>query len=382
MSAAEALTVEDLARLPGKRDEDWRWTDLRGLIRQPRPRSPELGPVQAGGPFAGLTGDEVVIANGRLNWWPEDKLSPGVQVAVKSTPSPPMMATALRMGAFAADMPVTIITFVADGAALALRIVSEANEAAHHARIGVVVKAGVSATLLESYEGADADYVSNTLVEVFLEEGAALERVVVAEDGPDSVGVSTAEAHLSSASRFRQTVLAGGAKRQRIETWVDHPGHGASVRMDGAYLLADKRHADITTVVSHNGVDGQTSQLIKGVVHDQARGIFQGRIVVAEGADRTDARMGHHALILSERAEVDAKPELLIFADDVQCAHGNTIGALDENAIFYARQRGIPDDEARAMLTQAFVGEVIDRIEHHGARDAARGWATKRLGGG
>ena len=92
--------------------------------------------------------------------------------------------------------------------------------------------------------------------------------------------------------------------------------------------------------------------------------------------------MGHHALILSDRAEVDAKPELLIFADDVQCAHGNTIGALDEAAIFYARQRGMPEDVARAMLTEAFIGEVVDRIEHEGARDVARAWAAKQLGAG
>jgi Fe-S cluster assembly protein SufD len=116
-------------------------------------------------------------------------------------------------------------------------------------------------------------------------------------------------------------------------------------------------------------------------VRDQARGVFQGRIVVEEGADRTDARMGHHALILSERAEVDAKPELLIYADDVSCAHGNTVGALDEDALFYAQQRGVPEADARAMLTEAFVGEVVDRIEHEGAREIARAWVAKRLRG-
>jgi Fe-S cluster assembly protein SufD len=89
--------------------------------------------------------------------------------------------------------------------------------------------------------------------------------------------------------------------------------------------------------------------------------------------------MGHHALILSDRAEVDAKPELLIFADDVSCAHGNTVGALDEDALFYARQRGIPEAEAKAMLTEAFVGEVVDRIEDEAAREVARGWVADRL---
>jgi Fe-S cluster assembly protein SufD len=161
---------------------------------------------------------------------------------------------------------------------------------------------------------------------------------------------------------------------------VTHPGAGARARLDGLYFLRDRRHADITTVVTHTGIDGATDQLTKGVVDDQARGIFQGRIVVSPGADRTDARMGHHALILSDRAEVDGKPELEIYADDVACAHGNTVGALDEEAMFYARQRGLTEADARALLTAAFLGEVTDRIAHESARDTARAWVADRLG--
>jgi len=175
-------------------------------------------------------------------------------------------------------------------------------------------------------------------------------------------------------------VLTSGARRQRLETRVSHPGGHAQVRMDGVYLLAERRHADITTAVTHEAMHGTTDQLVKGVVRDQARGVFQGKIVVARGADHTDARMGHHALVLSDRAEVDAKPELEIYADDVSCAHGNTVGALDEDALFYARQRGMPEDDARALLTEAFVGEVVERIVHDGARAVAAAWTAARLG--
>jgi len=387
LSQVLALTAHDLTQLPSKRDEDWRWTDLRGLIRQPLELSRDVGTIQEGGPFKGLAGDEIVIANGRLNWWPEDDLSDGLELACHASPDAPIMAEKLPMAALAArhpdsEIPVNILSFTGGKTNLAsVRFVSRAEGTAHHVRFGVVVKAGVKATLLESYEGTGWDSFTNVLVEFFLERGASIERIVVTDEVPTSVSVSTAEVHMAEDSAFNQTVLTSGAKRQRIETRVTHPGHGAKVRMDGAYLLSDKRHSDITTMVVHDGVDGTTEQLTKGVVRDQARGIFQGRIVVSEGADRTDARMGHHALILSERAEVDAKPELLIHADDVQCAHGNTIGALDEAAIFYARQRGIPDTQARAMLTEAFIGEVIDRIGHEGARDAARAWAARRLGG-
>ena len=204
---------------------------------------------------------------------------------------------------------------------------------------------------------------------------------MLAQDDAEAVSVSQAEVTLAPTAVFNQTVVASGARRQRIETRVLHPGGHAKLRLDGVYLLANKAHADQTTVVTHAGTDGVTAQLTKGVVRDQARGVFQGRIVVEEGADRTDARMGHHALILSDRAEVDAKPELEIYADDVACAHGNTVGALDEDALFYARQRGMPQAEAYALLTEAFIGEVVDRIGHEGAREVVRAWAAERLRG-
>jgi len=109
--------------------------------------------------------------------------------------------------------------------------------------------------------------------------------------------------------------------------------------------------------------------------------VFQGRIVVAHGADGTDAKLGHHALVLSDKAEVDSKPELEIYADDVACAHGNTVGALNEEALFYARARGIPPLEAKRMLTEAFLAEVVERVEDPAARDLAASWLAERLMG-
>jgi Fe-S cluster assembly protein SufD len=342
VSLSTALRTGDLAELPSRRDEDWRWTDLRGLIRQLPPASPEAA-KPAGGPFAGL-GEELAVVNGRIKGFP-GLIAEGEGEQVAS-----------------------------------LRFVSTTAGTGHHARIQVEVKAGARLTLLESYEGQAAGYIASAELDITLGEGARLERIVLAADDAEAISVSIATVTLAAGASFNQTVLTTGARRQRLETRVAHPGAGASVRLDGAYLLQAQRHADLTTVVTHGGVDGTTAQLTKGVVRDQGRGVFQGRIVVERGADRTDARMRHQALILSEKAEVDAKPELLIFADDVQCAHGNTVGALDEDAIFYAMQRGLPADRARAMLTAAFVGEVIDRIEHEGARAIALAWAERQLG--
>ncbi|MET3667329.1 Fe-S cluster assembly protein SufD [Caulobacter sp. 1776] len=337
MTLLTALKTGDLTALPSRRDEDWRWTDLRGLLRALPPAAPAHDGEVPAGPFSQLTDAETVFVNGRL-------------VALASS------------------------------GVVALRFVALADKASQTASHSLVVEAGERLVLLESHEGRAAGYVADVTLEIAVGEGASLERIVLVEDDAEAINVVTAEVDLAPGATYAQTVLTSGARRQRIETRVNHPGAHAQVRLDGVYLLDGQRHADQTTVVTHAGVDGVTSQLTKGMAADQARGVFQGRIVVAQGADQTDARMGHHALILSDKAEIDAKPELLIFADDVSCAHGNTIGALDEEAIFYARQRGIPEAEAKAMLTVAFVGEVVERIEHPGARDIAAAWVARKLG--
>lgn len=339
MTLSTALKTGDLSALPSRRDEDWRWTDLRGLLKTLPPAAPAHDGAVPAGPFAGLAEAETVFVNGR-------------RVAASDAAS----------------------------GVLALRFVALADKAAQGASHALVVKPGESLVLLESHEGRAAGYVSDVVLDIAVGEGASLERIVLVEDEAEAVNVVTADVTLAPGAKFAQTILTSGARRQRIETRVSHPGAHAQVRLDGAYLLDAQRHADLTSVVTHGGLDGVTSQLTKGMAADQARGVFQGRIVVEKGADQTDARMGHHALILSDKAEIDAKPELLIFADDVSCAHGNTIGALDDEVLFYAEQRGIPEADAKAMLTQAFVGEVIERIEHEAAREVAAAWVARKLG--
>jgi Fe-S cluster assembly protein SufD len=344
MTLAAAIRTGDVTLLPGKRQEDWRWTDLRGLIRTlPGPSEEETGPL-APGPFGALGDSEIAIVNGRIRGG----------------------AASLTVGA-------------GQRCAVRLRFVATCSECRHEAKLTINVHTGGELVLLESHEGLAHGYVAAAGLDLRLDDGARVERIVIAGDGEGAVNVACASVVLAPNARFAQTLLTDGARRQRLETRLDHPGGGAEVRLDGVYLLKGQRHADLTTVVDHAGPDGATVQLTKGVVADQSRAVFQGRIVVAEGADRTDARMGHHALILSDRAEVDARPELEIYADDVACAHGNTVGALDEDALFYARQRGMPEPVARALLTAAFVGEVVERIGDEAARDVARAWVAQRL---
>lgn len=343
---ARAIADRDVSALPSRRDEAWRYTDLRAAVREAPPASPAFdGPLEPGTLASVAAEHEVTFVNGRTTADPSFEVRPGE-------------STTLR-----------------------LRFASYAEATAHQAAYAIMVAEGATLLLLETYEGRGSAYLSSVSLDIFLAEGARLERIVVLDEPADAVSVSVAEVELQPHAHFAQTVLTHGARLQRHETRLHHPGGGARVRIDGLYLLNARRHSDITTIVTHEGVEGVTDQLIKGAATDQARGVFQGRIVVAHGADKTDARMGHHALLLKDGAEIDAKPELEIYADDVSCAHGNTVGALDDEALFYMRQRGIPEREARALLMQAFLGEVTDRIGGASAREAAEAWLADRLGG-
>ena len=343
MSLMKAIATGDASLLPGRRDEAWRYSDLKGALRAMPARSPEAALPEAPAPLAQVcTDNEIVVINGRAD----------------------------TMGFHAvAGLPRT----------LRLRIVSSAEHTLHQGVLTLDLEPDADLTVIETYEGHGAGYVSDFALAVSIGENARLERIVLLDEPADAISISQSEVELRPGARFSQTVVASGARLQRHETHVRHPGGGAEVRVDGLYLLDAKRHVDLTSVLTHAAPDGVTTQLAKGVVRDQAKGVFQGRIVVEEGADRTDARMGHHALILNDGAEVDAKPELEIYADDVSCAHGNTVGSIDEDALFYIRSRGVPEHEARALLMEAFVGEVVDRIAHEPTRDAVRAWVADRL---
>ncbi len=335
-----ALNLRDASTFPSRRVEAWKYTDLRRHLKEaPTPSGPAT--IAGGGPFEALGGDQIAFANG---------------------------------GAVGAD------AFVASGVqTLRLRFVSDAVGTGHTASVRIAARPGARLLVLESHEGSGADYVAHNRIDIDVAAGAEVTRVVLIEEPGDAISVTDIDVRVAPGAVYRQTTVTTGGRLQRQATTVAHGGEGAEVRLDGLYALDGARHTDLTSVVSHGGLNGQTSQLTKGVVRDTARGVFQGKIVVERGADGTDARMGHHALILGERAEIDAKPELIIYADDVQCAHGNTVGNLDESALFYMQQRGIPMDEARALLTQAFLIEVVDRIEHEQAREVVRSWLTERL---
>jgi Fe-S cluster assembly protein SufD len=208
--------------------------------------------------------------------------------------------------------------------------------------------------VLERFEGEALEARASAYV---VAPGARLTRVVLQTGA--GTPLSLAQVRLGAGASFRQFVLAQGGKLARFETHVDAEGANAEVALNGLYLAAGGRHADLTSTVTHRSTGGVTRQLVKGVARRGGRGVFQGKIVVERGAQKTDARQHHQALLLEEGAEVFAKPELMIHADDVSCAHGNTVGALDAQALFYMRTRGLPEPQARALLTEEFLAEAI-----------------------
>jgi Fe-S cluster assembly protein SufD len=236
----------------------------------------------------------------------------------------------------------------------------------------VALWAGESAVRIERME---APAFEAKALQIDLAPGASLTRVVI-QDGA-AVALNLVRVKLAAGSVFRQFVLAFGSKLARLETHIDVEGENASVALHGVYLCGAGRHCDLTSQVTHKVANGRTRQLIKGAARQGGRGVFQGKILVATGAQKTDAEQHHDALLLAEGAEIYAKPELEIHADDVACAHGNTIGALDEQALFYMRQRGAPKAQAQSMLVDAFLRDAIP----HWLPEAAAADVDQRIAG-
>ncbi len=173
--------------------------------------------------------------------------------------------------------------------------------------------------------------------------------------------------------------FADGNAVARHQTFLRFGGDGARAHFYGAQLLKDRQHCDMTLVIDHDSVGCESREHVKAVLADQAQGVFQAKVIVRRDAQKTDGRQMAQALLLSDAAEFDAKPELEIYADDVKCNHGATSGALDDDLMFYLRARGIPEDEARSLLVQAFIGEVLDQVEHEGLREALIARAVRWL---
>jgi Fe-S cluster assembly protein SufD len=371
-----ALAFETFQRLgfPHRRVEGWRWTDVRAALQDIAPAPAplhEIAPPLAGD-LAGLKPVELRIVNGRIDA-PANAFPKGVQYgivdAVGTIPeleSHPLAALNVAMSKKA--LGVEIGAGVDFAQPIVIRHINT-GAGFSFAQSLMRLCEGARATIIETFEGEGAGFYSH-LFHLVLKEGASLHRHVIHETGAGAVTQSICAAKVEGAAAFIQASLSLGARLARHETHVHYVAGGAKADIASAALLAGDRHSDFTSEVLHIGEACTTRQRHKGVVKDKGRNVFQGKFRVMKSAQKTDARMNADALLLSETAETDHKPELEIYADDVQCAHGSTAGALDAEAIFYMRQRGLTDEAARALLIEAFVGGVFDQIAHPGIAQA------------
>lgn len=257
------------------------------------------------------------------------------------------------------DLPATEV--VEDPIEIVLVTTQVAASQWSHPRIVILAGAGSKATVVETYLSASGrPSVTNALTQVALDEGAQVDHYVIQDDGLDSFHFSSLEARLGCSSRFSSRLLAVGGRIGRHEVHTILQGENAQVELDGLFLTGAGQHHDNALLVDHGASGCRSHQIYKGVVDGDGHGVFNGHIVVRPGAVGTDARQTNKNLLLSDRAEVDTRPRLEIFADDVACAHGAAVGQLDPDALFYLRSRGVPQQEARALLVSGFVQEVLD----------------------
>lgn len=404
-TAAEKSFIE--SGLPHRRVEEWKYTDLRALMREAAPLAgaPDKAAVEAAkqaDPFANLGLRKLVLVNGTLV--PELSDLAGLEQGLSIIPlgraladgsalvrrigelQPAKYDAALALNtAFLND---GVVIEVADGAKIArpthILHVHSGGAAATYARALIVAGKQSESMFVESFVGPEgAAYQTNSAAEVHVGDNATFDLIRLQAEGGAALHLSTLLAKVGNDAKFSLYPIASGGAVSRYSVSFDFAGKSIEGRFAGATLLRGKQHADTTMVIDHAKPHGVSRELMKSALDGESRGIFQGRINVHHGAQKTDAKMATHALMLSDTAESDNKPELEIFADDVQCGHGATSGAIDENLLFYLLARGIPRQEAEALLIQSFVAEPLEMIPHEGLREAmlarAAAWLSARV---
>ncbi len=231
-------------------------------------------------------------------------------------------------------------------------------------RVLLVAERGSEAMLIESYlRTAETKYLTNSVIEIVLEDDAKLKHLRVQRESHNAFHVGTTTANLNRASVYDSTNITLGAKLSRHDIRVKFNAEGAECFVDGLYMIAEEQHADTHSVIDHALPNCLSHQTYKGIVDGKARAVFNGKVFVRENASGTDAQQSNKNLLLSNDARVDTKPQLEIFNDDVKCAHGATVGQLEEEELFYLLSRGLNEQLARNLLTYGFAEEIINKIE-------------------
>jgi Fe-S cluster assembly protein SufD len=401
---AKAFEVFERAGLPHRRIEEWKYTDLRALMREvaplaPKPDAAALARAKAAveeaavdgaaklvlvdGVFAPELSDVADIGAGVGVWTLREVLEYGANesgsdLLLTSTTDAVISLNA----AMATD---GVVVNVADGTTPARPIqvihVATASSASAFTRSHVRLGKAVRVSLIESFvaaEGANS-YQANDAVIFRVGDEAQLSHLRVVADAVDAANISSGIVTVGAKARLNLFNMTRGGAVSRYQGFVTLSGEGSELSVNGINLLKGRQHGDTTLVVDHAAPHCTSRENFRAVVDDRGHSVFQGRIIVRPDAQKTDGKMMTRALLLSDEAEADNKPELEIFADDVTCGHGATSGALDESLLFYLRARGLSEKDAQALLIQAFVGEAIEEIADENLREFVMAQAERWL---
>jgi len=393
---------------PSTRDEAWRYTSVSPIARTPF-RPGEKGSL--GGPaeralaelrIAGHRGTEAVFVNGRHVPELSTVLSDGARVLSlrealdgdeEGLPRHLTRVSGHDQNVFA-DLNAA---FIEDGACvfvapehrvaepihlLFLSTNPEGSPTVSHPRVLVVAGRGSEAKVVESYGGPDGQvYLTNTVTEVVVGDGAALDHTKVQREGLQAFHVATLATTLGRNARFSSHAISLGGSLVRDDVNVVFDDEGAECALNGLFMATGTQHMDTHTRVDHARPHGTSRELYKGILDGKARGVFDGKVLVRKDAQKTDAHQANKNLLLSKEALVNSTPALEILADDVKCKHGSTTGQLDPAALFYLRSRGIGEAAARNLLTYAFASDLVQRIRVDAIRASLERHLQSRLGG-
>jgi len=379
---AHAVDRVGAATVPTTRDEEWRFTDISPLTRI------SFQPVRSAAAVAASDMARFVLpeAGARLTfvdgvYAPQLSINDSAvevsTVAAGLTRHGAVMQNHLgRHAAFDDNAFAALNTaFLNDGALIVvprnvavagpvhLLFIATQPEAASYPRCLVVAEAGSAVTVIEDFVALqDKAYFTNAVTEIAVADNASVNHVRVQREGAQAFHIANCAVSLAHASRYRSVSVAFGARISRYNLNVWQAGEGVECAIDGLALIGDIQLADTHTCIDHARPHGKSRQQHKCIVDGSAHAVFNGKILVREGAQLTDSSQSSRNLLLSAKARVDTKPQLEIFADDVKCAHGATVGQLDADEVFYLKSRGLSGTAARNLLTYAFGAEIIDRI--------------------
>ncbi len=398
VKASREAALEQFASLgvPHRRVEEWKYTDLRMLMPEVHPLGGLADQAQTdvsleaaiGEALAHLDAYRAVFINGRFR---ADLSSvqdaPGVAfdplrevLEANDFGAQDIASRPLRKRDVVGALSTALAT---DGAVLTVSpkarlekpihlIVIASGEQAHLFALqhSVSIGEGAEVTLVETHV-SDGQTQALAFTRLSIGAEASLKHVRLTE-GASAKQLASADVTLGAGANYEPAQIVIDTAIARSEAGIRFDGPNAKLHFTGAMALRGHSHGDFTLVVDHAAPNGVSRELVKAVLDGRSRGVFQGKVIVQRGAQKTDGKQMANALLLSDDAEFDSKPELEIFADDVACGHGSTAGQLDPDLLFYIRARGIPEAEARALLIAAFIGEALDKIENEDLRAALK----------